>query len=368
METIRVGLGARAYDIMVDHGCLPQLGQELRQRGLVADVMVFTSPRIGGLYYDSLRSGLVEAGFQNIGRHDIPDGEENKNELEWRKAMNALAEFCPPPGSVPLVLNLGGGVVGDLGGFAAGAFRRGVPYVQVPTTLLGDVDCGIGGKVGINYHGVKNLIGMFYQPRLVFADLSLLKTLEDREVRSGIAEVIKYGAVCSGELFVFLEENIDALVALEKSALERVVRDSYRIKARVVAEDERDDLGKRIVLNFGHTIGHALEMAAGYRMRHGEGVAVGMIAATRIAVELEICGGEFLERLHRLITRAGLPTSAREVEAGPDEIIAIMQRDKKFTHGVNRFVLPVGCGAWREEEGVPMELVREVVKSCVETS
>lgn len=365
METVRVGLGSRAYDIMVGDHCLAELGQALRQRGLAADAMVFTSPRIGGLYYDRLRNGLLEAGFCRIERHDIPDGEVHKNEEEWRRALNALAEFCPPPGAVPLVLNLGGGVVGDLGGFIAGAFRRGVPYVQVPTTLLADVDCSVGGKTGINFRGVKNLIGMFYQPNLVFADLSLLNTLEPREIRSGVAEVIKYGAVCSRELFEFLEENIESLVSLGEGVVGRVVRDCCRIKATVVMEDERDNLGKRVVLNFGHTIGHALEMAAGYRMTHGEAVAVGMIAATRLAVELGICNQVFLERLQGLITRAGLPVSAGNIDIGVDEVIGIMQHDKKFIHGTNRFVLPVDCGDWCEKEGVKETLIREVTLSCV---
>ncbi len=159
METINVSLGPKSYDIMVGHRCLADLGQVLRQRGFTKDVMVFTSPKIGGLYYETLKSGLEEAGFPRVGRHNIPDGEKNKNRAELDKAATALYEFCPDAGHIPLVLNLGGGVVGDLGGFAAGIFRRGIPYVQVPTTLLADVDCGVGGKVGVNSCHAKNLLG-----------------------------------------------------------------------------------------------------------------------------------------------------------------------------------------------------------------
>lgn len=363
METIRVGLSAHAYDIMVGNECLRDLGQTLQQRGLTADVIVFTSPRIGRLYYKKLDAGLREAGFTHIGRYDIPDGEEHKNEAEWNKALTALNDFCPSPGSLPLVLGLGGGVVGDLGGFAAGTFRRGVPYVQVPTTLLADVDCGVGGKVGVNFSGVKNLVGMFYQPKLVYADLALLSTLDGREVRSGIAEIIKYAAVCSRELFEYLEKNMTALVGLDRGVVEHVVRDCYRIKARVVVEDERDDLGKRVVLNFGHTIGHALEMAAGYGMTHGEAVAVGMVAATNIAVRLKVCRQAFLERLVNLITAAGLPVSAGGINAEADDVVKIMRHDKKFINGMNRFVLPVDCGDWCEREGIKDNIVREVIET-----
>lgn len=365
METIRVGLGSRSYDILVGDGCLVDLGQTLRKNGLVADTMVFTSPRIGGLYYERLRSGLDEASFPCIGRYDIPDGEENKDWPNLRSAVDALAEFAPRKSAKPLVINLGGGVVSDLGGFAAGIFQRGVEYVQVPTTLLACVDSGVGGKVGVNFHGAKNLVGMIWQPRLVFVDLSVLKTLELREIRSGVAEVIKYGAVCSRSLFAYLEENIEALCELDVSVVGRVVRDCYRIKAKVVMEDERDTLDKRIVLNFGHTIGHALEMASGFRLTHGEGVAVGMVGAARLAIKLGVCDEDLLSRLTDLIRRAGLPPSAGDLGVDVEEVLSIMQRDKKFINGTNRFVLPVSPGDWCIREGIDNGLVREATESCL---
>lgn len=364
METTRVSLGADSYDIMVGDACLIDLGQELRQRGLAADVLVFTSPRIGGLYYDRMARGLREAGFCRIGRHDIPDGEEHKNADEWLRALDALTEFFPPPSSRPLVLNLGGGVVGDLGGFAAHAYRRGVPYVQVPTSLLACVDGGIGGKLAFNRAGIKNLVGGFQQPKLVYADLSLLKTLDPREIRSGVAEVIKYGAVCDRDLFAFLEENVEGLVSLDMPVVRRVVRECYHIKAEVVGKDERDNLGIRIVLNFGHTVGHALEMAADYRMTHGEAISVGMVAATKIGISLGTCSEAYLERLEALIQRAGLPTSAGHIGPELDEIMDKMRHDKKFVNGVNRFVLPVDLGKWCERQAIEETLVRDVVQSC----
>ena len=370
METVKVHLGTRScdrsYDILIGHS-LADLGQTLRQRGMAADVMVFTSPRIGNLYYARLEAGLREAGFFRIGRHDIPDGEKNKNTAEWEKAINALATFSPSPDSVPLVINLGGGVVGDLGGFAAASFRRGVPYVQVPTTLLADVDCGVGGKVGVNFGQVKNLIGTYYQPKLVFVDLTLLKTLTDREIRSGIAEVIKYGTVCRKELFEYLEENIERLISLDMRMVLRIVRDCYSIKAKIVEEeeDEHDDSGVRIVLNFGHTIGHALEIPAGYEMTHGEAVSIGMVAATEIAIQQGVCEETLLERLKNLLTRAGLPLDAKQFNIPLDVVMDTMRHDKKFVHGTNHFVLPVACGQWCEREGIPETLVRGVVEAHI---
>jgi len=368
MDTISVDLGERSYDILVGHDCLGGLGSALGERGLVTDVMVFTSPRIGGLYFEKMRGGLEEAGVARIGRHDIPDGEKNKNLDEWRRAVEALAEFSPRPESVPLVVNLGGGVVGDMGGFAAATFRRGVSYVQVPTTLLANVDSGVGGKTGVNSSGVKNLVGAFWQPRLVFSDVALLDTLDPREVRSGIAEVVKYGAVCDAGLFKFLEECIEDLVGLDREVVLRIVRDCYRIKADVVHSDERDNKGRRIVLNFGHTIGHALEMAAEYRMTHGEAISVGMVGAAKIAVELKICDAEVLTRLTALIERAGLPTSAADAGVEVAAVMTAMRHDKKFVSGVNRFVLPVDCGKWTAHEDIPGTLVRSVVESCVNTA
>jgi 3-dehydroquinate synthase len=220
-------------------------------------------------------------------RHDIPAQEEGKNWEEFSRCCAALASSFPDTGAVPLVITLGGGVVGDLGGFAAGVFRRGVPFVQMPTTLLSAVDSSVGGKVGVNFGSVKNLMGIFNQPRLVFADLAMLRTLDPREIRSGVAEVIKYGAVCSAELFEELESGaLEKLLALDPQVLTEIVAQCCQLKADVVTQDEFDKKGIRNVLNFGHTIGHALEMAAEYRLKHGEAISIGMVAATRLSIAL----------------------------------------------------------------------------------
>jgi len=275
-----------------------------------------------------------------------------------------LAAF-PDTGSVPLVILLGGGVVGDLGGFAAGVFRRGVPFVQIPTTLLAAVDSSVGGKVAVNFGGVKNIMGIFNQPRLVVCDLELLRTLDPREVRSGTSEVIKYGAVCSASLFEQLESgDLEKLLAREPAVLTDIVAQCVALKARVVEQDEFDKKGIRNVLNFGHTIGHALELSAEYALTHGEAIAIGMIAATRLAVRLGVCAPAFLERLQPLIERAGLPVSFADQPGLFDRIVRAMQMDKKFRDGKNVFVLPTTVGAWQQVENVDWALVHEAVRSC----
>ena len=278
----------------------------------------------------------------------------------------ALLENFPGTGSIPLVFLLGGGVVGDLGGFAAAVFRRGVPFVQMPTSLLAAVDSSVGGKVAVNFGGVKNIMGAFSQPRLVFCDLDMLRTLGPREVRSGASEIIKYGAVCSRALFEQLEGGaLERLLALDPATLVDVVAQCVALKARVVEQDEFDKKGIRNVLNFGHTIGHALELSADSALTHGEAIAIGMIAATRLAVRLGAVGDEFSTRLQALIVRAGLPVSHADAPGLFDRVIRAMQMDKKFRDGRNLFVLPTGIGAWAPREDIDWALVHEAVRGML---
>jgi 3-dehydroquinate synthase len=328
--------------------------------------MVFTSPRVGGLYFDAVRAGLERAGVTPVARHDVPDGEEHKSLEEYCRALRALLSSFPDPTRAPLVVNLGGGLLSDLGGFVAGTFRRGVPCVHVPTTLLACVDAGVGGKVAVNLGSVKNLVGLFHQPRLVFIDLATLKTLDARELRSGIAEVIKYGAVLSAPLFGRLERDLAKLLAADASLLRTVVAECCRLKARVVAADEFDRKGKRIALNFGHTLGHALEMAAEPHLTHGEAVAVGMVAAARFSARLGFCPETVVRRLRELISRAGLPVSGRGLELAPETVLRLMLHDKKAGRGKLRFVLPTRLGAWRAVEVGDQEVLREVVRYALE--
>jgi len=240
-----------------------------------------------------------------------------------------------------------------------------VPYVQLPTSLLACVDCGIGGKTGVNHIGIKNLIGTVYQPSLVMADLGLLSTIEERELRSGAAEVIKYAAINNGKLFGFLEENIDKLIGLDRDVLLDIVGRCYRIKAVVVEADENDRLGKRIALNFGHTVGHAVEMTSNCRLTHGEAISIGMVAAVELSVRLGLCSETVLRKLRGLISKTGLPTSFKGHGVSVDETLEVMKHDKKFIGGQNRFVLLKAIGDWIEYTNVDEGLLREVVGLCV---
>jgi len=365
VNSVRVDLDERSYDILISHNWMTELGRCIRDVSTATEVMVFTSPRIGDLHFSSVRHALQSAGINRIIRHDIPDGEINKNQTEYLRCLSALIDSFPDAGVVPLVINLGGGVVGDIGGFAAGTFRRGVPYIQVPTTLLAYVDCGVGGKLGINHGHVKNIVGIFWQPKLVFTDLGLIKSLSDREFRSGLAEVIKYGIVCDSNLLHYLEENLDLILARNMDALRHVVLESCRIKAQIVKADEKDDRDVRIVLNYGHTIGHALEMAANLQMTHGEAISIGMVAEAKLALALGMCSNELYLRIVKLFERAGLPTRSIGYDVHIDQIMDRMQHDKKFIGGKNRFALPTQPGHWKAQEGISGSLIKKVLSEYV---
>jgi len=369
MQTSRVDvdLGSRSYPVLIGSELLGGVGEMLREHGLKqTNAFVVTNPQVGALYFLALEKALAAAGFTRVVRHEIPASEEGKNWDEFSAVCAALLENFPDTGAVPLVILLGGGVVGDLGGFAAGVFRRGVPFVQMPTTLLAAVDSSVGGKVAVNFGGVKNIMGIFNQPRLVVCDLALLRTLAAREVRSGASEIIKYGAVCSPRLFQQLEEGgLERLLALEPETLTDIVAHCVRLKARVVEQDEFDKKGIRNVLNFGHTIGHALELSADYALTHGEAIAIGMIAATHLAQALGKCPAGFAVRLRDLILRAGLPVNFAAEPGLFDRVIRALQMDKKFREGRNVFVLPTSVGAWEQAENVDWTLVHEAVRAVL---
>jgi 3-dehydroquinate synthase len=367
MRRNHVELGSRSYPVLVGSGLIGGIGELLRGEGLKQpNAFVITNAQVGEIYFAPLTKALTEAGFSRIVRHDIPSTEEGKNWDEFSKTCAAMLKAFPDAGSAPLVLLLGGGVVGDLGGFASAGFRRGVPDVQIPTTLLSAVDSSVGGKVAVNFGGVKNIMGAFSQPRLVACDLEALNTLGNRELRSGLAEVIKYGAVCSRMLFEQLEAGgVERILLRDPATLVDIVSRCIRLKADVVEKDELDKLGIRNVLNFGHTIGHGLELSADYTLTHGEAISVGMVAATRMAVHLKMVDEIFLDRLMRLLTKAGLPNSYPNKPGLFDRIIRAMQMDKKFRDGKNLFVLPTGIGTWEPRENVDWNLVHECTRSVL---
>jgi 3-dehydroquinate synthase len=343
MKTLNVNLGERSYPIYVGSGILDSLGQWLQESGLTGKVAVVSNPTVAQLYLDPLHASLDDAGFEVIPIL-VPDGEEHKTFKSLTTIYDRLiAERCERRSSV---LALGGGVIGDLAGFAAASYLRGVPYVQVPTTLLAQVDSSVGGKTGINHENGKNLIGAFYQPKLVVIDVNVLASLPRRELVAGLAEVIKYGIIEDPELFRDLEKNLAKIIALDRDLLQRVIGTSCSIKARIVETDEREE-NQRAVLNFGHTIGHALEAATGYRqVPHGEAVAIGMIKATMLSVQHGFCDQQTFERILKVIKHAGLPS---EIPAGLSlqSLIEAMQLDKKAAGGRIKFVMSEGIGKTR---------------------
>ncbi len=365
MKTIHVDLGTRSYDVLVGFDILPDIGDALAERGLSgANCAVITDPRVGALYFDALRDGLAGAQPAHIARHDIESGEENKTLLNWSAAVQWLAQFADNPAILPVVVALGGGVIGDMAGFAAACYRRGVPYVQVPTTLLADVDSSIGGKTAVNLPEGKNLVGAFYQPRLVYMDLATLETLDPREVRSGIGEIIKHAAIQDADMFALLEDTVEDVLALNRDALMTIVPRNLEIKADVVRRDERESGGVRWSLNFGHTLGHAIEKTiVPHALTHGECVVLGMLAAARISVALSLCDAAVPDRLEALILRAGLPVTVADLDL--DAVLTRLNHDKKFTTGQNRFVLLESIGKWTVREAVPTEVVRAAAESVL---
>lgn len=360
---ILVKLAERSYHIYIGSGLLAELGVYLKSLGLSEKALLVTNPKVGALYGELVEKSLREGGFEAIVA-EVPDGEEAKS-LAVAENLYDLAYAGGLDRQSPVVA-LGGGVVGDLAGFVAATYMRGVPFIQAPTTLLAQVDSSVGGKVAVNHPRGKNIIGAFYQPKVVLADINTLSTLEPRELKAGLAEVIKYGVIADAVFFAWLEENLDKVLSLEPAALFHTVATSCRIKARVVEEDETEQ-GSRAILNFGHTIGHAIEALTGYKVyRHGEAVAVGMAAEARIAEALGVFPEEEATRLEMLISRTGLPVEAppdlfSSIAAGKEkEFLALMQRDKKALAGKFTFALPVQAGRAKVFRDVPKEVIKQV--------
>jgi len=340
MRTLRVNLGDRSYPIHIGTGLIARAGELMGQSGIAGKVGIVTNPVVAGLYLGAVEESLRRAGFQ-VTTVLIPNGEEHKNLDSLASIYDRFIAARFERGSS--LVALGGGVVGDLAGFAAATFLRGIPYVQIPTTLLAQVDSSVGGKTGINHPRGKNLIGAFYQPKVVIIDLDALRSLPVREFGAGLAEVIKYGIIKDPELFSFLEGNLERLVRLEPEDLERVVAESCAIKAAVVEEDEYEQ-DYRAVLNFGHTIGHALEAATRYEaLLHGEAVAVGMVQAAILSRGEGLCDEETVARIRRLVEKAGLPGEL-PVGVGLARLVEGLSLDKKSTGGKIKFVLCRGIG------------------------
>jgi len=336
---VKVSLAERSYDILIRAGLLGEVGRCLRGLGFSGKVAVVTNPTIRRLYAPAVIQSLKTAGYETR-TIVIPDGERAKS-LRWVSTiLDELAVARFERGSV--LLALGGGVVGDITGFAAAIFVRGIPFVQVPTTLVAQVDSSVGGKTGVNHALGKNLIGAFHQPRLVLIDPETLKTLPKPEWSAGMAEVIKYGMIADEEFFSYLERSMDALLRMEDGPVAHVITRSCQIKASVVTEDERES-DRRRILNYGHTVGHALESLGKYRtLLHGEAVAIGMVQEADLARHVGLCPNEVVTRLRALVHEAGLPDALPPLTFSP--LWGAMQHDKKVAQGRLYCVLPERVG------------------------
>ncbi len=359
IERVVVDTGADRYDILIGRGLL---GRADIWTGLpkARQAVLVTNSTIGPLWTDALCKALAPH-YAQLSTVELPDGEAHKDWSSMNRIFDhLLASTCDRK---TVLFALGGGVVGDMTGFAAGCYMRGVPFVQVPTTLLAQVDSSVGGKTAINHPLGKNMIGLFYQPRRVICDLDTLATLPEREYLSGLAEVIKYGPIADAAFFDWLEAQLPALRAREPLALAHAIRRSCEIKADVVGQDERE-AGLRAILNFGHTFGHAIETGLGYgEWLHGEAVGCGMLMAADLSVALGLLDRGSAQRLEALVTAAGLPTRAPDL--GVSRYLELMGHDKKAEGGHIRYVLLERLGQARVTDADP-RIVEQIITRRVE--
>ncbi|MBF0621662.1 MAG: 3-dehydroquinate synthase [Magnetococcales bacterium] len=357
-HTLPLELGSRSYNILIGNDLFSGLDKALSSILTGRQVAVVSNTTVAPLYLDRLLSVLRRGGFSVL-PIILEDGEEHKNWTTLQTIFNALIENRFERTST--LIALGGGVIGDMTGFAAASYLRGVPFIQIPTTLLAQVDASVGGKTGINHTLGKNLIGAFYQPRMVAIDLDTLKTLPRRELLAGLAEVIKYGIIWDADLFSLLEEKLDAILETDTTVLAEVIHRCCAIKADIVAADEREQ-GQRALLNLGHTFGHAIETLTRYETYlHGEAVAVGMIMAADLSQQMGLCDKADLTRISTLIERSGLPTKGPAFSA--DNYLSAMARDKKVEHGKIRYILVDGIGKSSIHSEVDVALIKSAINN-----
>ena len=355
MRQVTVSLGTRSYSILVGPNLLRQLGRHCAELKLGKRCAIISDTNVAKRYAAGAEKSLRAAGFDPV-RVVVPAGETAKSLNTVQSCYDKLATHRLERKS--FVIALGGGVVGDLAGFVAATYLRGIPFVQVPTTLLAQVDSSVGGKVGVNLRSGKNLVGAFYQPRLVLCDLKTLSTLPLREFRAGLAEVIKYGIIYDRDLFARLERDLDKLLKLNAKTLGDIVARCCEIKAEVVAQDETET-GLRAILNFGHTIGHALEAISHYgKYLHGEAIAIGQVAAAELSAALAGLPQLDVERVSDLFRRANLPTSVDLNQREIKQLFSAMRLDKKVSDGEIKFVLAQRIGEVVCGQQVPEELIR----------
>jgi len=358
MQTLTIDLGERSYPIHIGTGLYERSagGESLLARHVPRRAMVVTDETVAPLYLDRVLAGLGNVPAAHV---ILPDGEAHKHLGTMETIIEALLRENVDRGGT--VIALGGGVVGDMAGFAAASYQRGIDFVQLPTTLLAQVDSSVGGKTGVNHALGKNMIGAFHQPRAVLADIGTLDTLPDTELAAGLAEVIKYGFIVDAGFFAWLEDNLDALLARDRHAIAHAVRRSCEIKAEIVEEDEREH-GRRALLNLGHTFGHAIEAAQGYgTWLHGDAVAAGTVMALDLAQRLGEIDAATVARGTALLARAGLPV-APPADMTPERFLSWMQRDKKVSDGQLRLIVPGAIGSARVRADVPVDTLHTTLE------
>ncbi|WP_233544804.1 3-dehydroquinate synthase [Pseudooceanicola sediminis] len=365
-EKLRVELGERGYEILIGPGLLAEAGAHIAPLLRRPRVAVLTDETVAALHLETLRAGLAEAGIDMVSLA-LPAGESTKSWPQFTRAVEWLLDQKVERSDV--VVALGGGVIGDLAGFAAAVLRRGVRFVQIPTSLLAQVDSSVGGKTGINAPQGKNLIGAFHQPSLVLADTAVLGTLAPRDFLAGYGEVVKYGLLGDAAFFDWLERMGPALAAGDMAARVAAVKRSCQMKAEIVARDETEQ-GDRALLNLGHTFGHALEAATGYsdRLLHGEGVAIGCALAFELSAKLGLCAQEDPSRVRAHLRDMGMKVDLRDI-SGPlpdaDGLLVLMAQDKKVVDGALRFILARGIGTAFVTADVPQEAVRALLQEAL---
>jgi len=354
IHIVKVNLGNRSYAIYIAPGIMDRAGQLIKRHlTSIQRYAIITSPEIYSIHGGALCKSLDDTGIEPS-LIFVPDGEESKTWDEAGRVIGELVDLGIDKRST--IIALGGGVVGDLAGFVSAIYLRGVRFVQLPTTLLAQVDSSIGGKTAVNHTKGKNLMGAFHQPSLVLSDPNTLKTLPREELVSGLAEAVKYAVIANTKLFNALEANIDKLVGCDISTLSELIARCCEIKARFVELDERDDKDLRAALNYGHTVGHAVEILSGLEIRHGEAVAIGMSVAARLASSMGMLDPAELDRQEALLKRIGLPTELPQ-RMDDKTLLEIMHRDKKVLDGSIRFVLPTGIGDPTTIRSVPEKLI-----------
>ncbi|NNE01457.1 MAG: 3-dehydroquinate synthase [Pirellulaceae bacterium] len=355
VATVNVPLGDRSYNIQIRTGATDEFADCICDAlGDLSHIVVIADAAVRDQWAQPLTQSLCNRDNIRVDTLSVPSGEKSKSVSQLESLWNTLLDTGADRRSV--VMAVGGGVIGDLAGFVAASFTRGIRFVQVPTTLLAMVDSSVGGKTGINLPGAKNMVGAFWQPSLVWIDTDVLSSLPDRSYISGLAEVVKYGVIDDAEFFDFLESNAQRLVDRDNDAMRNAIARSCQSKASVVGADERETSGRRAILNYGHTFAHAIEATAGYgSLLHGEAVSIGMQMAARLAIELSMCDEELLSRQTTLLQACRLPTTFPD--ADPEAMLPVMKRDKKVAHGKLRFILPSKIGA--------VELVGDVDEAAV---